>query len=222
MSAEVEIDVANIMRQLSTFKRAAKKGLRRGAQLSSAYIVRDAKKNAPRKTRTLARSIKGKVTTAPGGNAFKVEVGIGTATGGKPLAYARIQDIGGVVRAKRAKKLAFPVHPNLRTKANVSGVTAREFISRPTQFGFLPNSHFFTPASIMAIPIGKQPSIYTTRSGKKVYGVKPERVFARATSVYINGTRYLSDPYDQIRQGGAARILSEAVGKAIQDAQTGQ
>tara|TARA_Y100001938_G_scaffold5646_2_gene7050 strand:- start:8434 stop:9090 length:657 start_codon:yes stop_codon:yes gene_type:complete len=218
MGAKVEVNVAQILNAMTGMKKAVKKGLRAGSKNIGASIVREAKKDVPRKTRTLSRSIKAKVYTQPGGDSFVVVAGIGTATGGEPLAYARIQDIGGVVRAKKAKKLAIPVHRKLKTKAGVGGITARMVIQNPKQFGF--ESTFTTPNAILGRKIGAQGKFKSGPRKGQQKGI--EVLFARKESVYIQPTRYLSDPFERMKRGDAQKILAAAVNRELAKAGQGQ
>lgn len=73
------------------------KASQRAIQNIVAYGVAQAKKNAPRKTGTLQRSITPIQVTGNGGR-------YGTA-----LIYARIQEEGGVIKPKKAKVLRFKI-----------------------------------------------------------------------------------------------------------------
>ena len=203
MPADVEINIGRALKQLTSAKAAVRRGVERGMKDTGAILVREAKQRAPRKTRTLSRSIKAKFVKSPDGDTYGLEYGIGTAVGGEPLVYARIQDLGGVVTAKRAKKLAIPVHPALRTrKAGVSGVTARMVIADPKQFGFA--STFTTEKAILGRKLGVK--------GKKAYEV----LFARKESVKIDRTGYLSDPYYQATTGeGLLNVVRDRVEKQL-------
>jgi hypothetical protein len=148
---------------------------------------------APISTGELRRNIAFKVKFS--GDSGWVEAGVGVGNT-KPLIYAQIQDVGGVIRPKKAQKLAIPVSERLKTASGVGGITARDVISRPEEFGF--KSTFTTATAIL---------------GKKADG-SVEVLFARKSSVKIPGTGYLSRPSMDMESGGAARIIKERLKEA--------
>jgi hypothetical protein len=202
---ELEVDLATLLARIRASQGALIKGVDRGFRQAAAWGARDAKENAPVSTGQLKRQIASKVTRQ--GTAFRLEVGVGVpGTKGEPLVYARIQDVGGIVKPKKAKMLAFPVHKKLKTKkAKVSGLRARDVIEgiktgSPSGFGF--TSYSFTKRAIMGWrPIGGK--------GK----MRGEVLFARASSVYIQATKYLTIPRRQL-EGGRLR---DFIAKNVQD-----
>lgn len=217
MGVKVEINVAQTLGALTRMKKAVRRGIRQGAKDIGKEIVREAKLGVPRKTRTLSRSISSRVDTVPGGDSFVVHAGIGTPVGGKPLVYARIQDIGGVVRAKKAQKLAIPVNRKLKTKSGVGGITARMVIANPKKFGF--ESTWTTKNAILGRKIGARGKFKSGKRKGQQKGV--EVLFARKKSVYIQPTRYLRDPFDRMKRGGARDLIEKAVNKKLAEAMRG-
>ena len=201
----IVINTAAAVKQIAAMKKQVETALLRGSRKLAAAMVRDAKQNAPKSTGDLRRRIRGKVTDLDGAR-YEVTAGVGTGVGGTPLIYARIQDLGGLIRPKTAQKLAIPVHPAFFTKAGVGGVRARDVISKPKSYGF--RSTYTSENAIIGVPnyLNGQP--------------KPEAVvlFIRVESVFIYGNRYLQDARIEGTRKGPAILLAEvnrALGVAI-------
>lgn len=155
-------------------------------------VTRDAIRGAPIKTGELRRRITYN-WEFQGDNGF-VEAGVGVpGTGSEPLIYAEIQDVGGIVRPVKSQKLAIPVWSKFTTASGVSGVSARDVISNPGQWGL--KSTFTRENSILGV----------TEAGETV------TLFARKREVVVPGTRYLSNPADQMERGGALRIIQRKI-----------
>lgn len=92
------------------------------AQAGAMPITTGAKEKAPKKTRTLARSIHAEIVKS---SPKYVEIAIGTN-----LEYASIQEFGGVVKPKQTKFLAIPVSDVARQY-----VSPRNF---PMELTFIP------------------------------------------------------------------------------------
>jgi hypothetical protein len=195
---DLEVDLTSLLARIRASQAALLKGVDRGFRQAAAWGAREAKEGAPVSTGQLRRQITSKVIRQ--GSAFGLEVGVGVpGTKGEPLVYARIQDVGGVVKPKTAKKLAFPVHKKLKTKkARVSGVRARDVIADPQAYGFTNTS--FTKKAIMGWrPVGGK--------GK----MRGEVLFARAESVYVPATKYLTIPRRQLEGGRLRDFIAENV-----------
>ena len=92
---------------------------------------------------------------------------------GTPLIYARIHQEGGVIKARRAKKLAIPASWLTRSLMREEGVTPRKLLDGLKQKGW---KIWFTPSAIMG------------RAGKRG---KKRLLFVRKESVEIPKRRYL-------------------------------
>lgn len=206
-AVELQVDLAPLLTQIKTARRAIRVGVERGMRTAGQWAAREAKEDAPVSTGQLRRSIAAKVTRDE--LRFRLEVGIGVpgVKNSKPLVYARIQDVGGVVEPKPggAKKLAIPVHKKLRTKkARVSGVRARDVL-RGIDTGDNSYSHgFFSYSFTKRAILGWRP---VGGKGK----MRSEVLFARKDSVYIPGTKYLMNPRRDLRGGRLRDFIAASV-----------
>ena len=103
LSATIKIEgTAELDRALSKLEDLAASQYLAQAGMAGALVIQNAAKvKAPRKTRTLSRSIHSEVTSSSRDSAT-VEIGT-------DLEYAAIQEFGGTITAKKGKFLAIPL-----------------------------------------------------------------------------------------------------------------
>jgi hypothetical protein len=88
----------------------------------STRTAREAKKNLARKihsrTGALAGSVGGSALAGPEGIGVEIRAG-GFSSKGQPVPYARVHELGAIIRAKKGRYLAIPIGP-ARTKGGAS------------------------------------------------------------------------------------------------------
>lgn len=206
------VDTKVLMKQIKGVNRAITIGTQKGMQEAMKVTLRDAKQRAPVKSGQLRRSITAKLTKVSAYR-LKFELGVGVPnTKGKPLIYAKIQDVGsgylpgGVVKPKTAKKLAIPFHKKLKTKAGVGGISPRSIIEDPGQIGF---EGTFTSAKAI---------LGWRRVGAKKKK-RTETLFLRRDSVRIKGSKYLTIPYQKLSRTLLREKVAESIKAELQRAQ---
>jgi hypothetical protein len=146
------------------------------------------------RTGNLARSFFRRIERV--GEALVGRVGVDRAK----AIYGRVQELGGVIRPKRAKHLAIPVGAAL-TPSGVARFTAREFMENPEAFGF---RSAFTNERVTAL--------MGVRRNKSI-----EPVFALKDEVTIPAAGYLRKAFTSTRDQIVAD-LREGVRRALRDA----
>lgn len=208
--ASLTVDLSVLLANLRAPREAIVKGVKAGVRDAAAWGLREAKEQAPISTGNLRRNIHAKVTT-PTATSVAMKLGVGVpGTRGKPLVYARIQDVGGVVKPKTARKLAIPVFKRFKTKkARVGGIRARDVLAGidagdpDWSFGF--ESYSFTSRAILG---------WRKRGAKGK--MRSEVLFARASSVYIQGTRYLTTVRRDLEGGRLADFIEAHIRRELQ------
>ena len=175
-----------------------------GIELSGEAAERlKSKTKAP--TGRLSASLKGKVTNEA--NKPVLKVGSLAAPGKPPLPYAKVRDVGGVIRGK--PWLAFPLKDNLKrygrnvvTRAGVVGINAGDMKDSPRQYGF--ESTFIVPGKsksplvVMGVPVGQDKAV---------------AIWALRQSVTQRGYGYLTDTMKK----EAIPTVSEYLGMAFDE-----
>ena len=200
------VDKKLLLKQLKASQTAILRGVKKGVREAMIWGLREAKEGAPVSTGDLKRNSHAKAYDDKKGNVgFTLGVGV-PGTKGKPLIYARIQDIGGLVKPKTAKKLAWPVHKKLRTKAaRVSGIGARHVISKIKGGGYKGFTEYsFTDRAILGWrKIGAK--------GK----TRSEVLFVRASQVYIQATKYLQIPKRDLENRRLRDFIADSISAEI-------
>ena len=99
-------------------------------QRGGATIVREMTPKIPVKTGALRRSVMFDVQD------WTLDVGVGTPSGGRLLAYARMREFGGTIKPTNARYLAFPAPGSpVLTKSGVGGIRARDVFENPSVAG---------------------------------------------------------------------------------------
>ena len=171
-----------LARQLVAIQRGARETVRKAAEVEALRAESTAKgllggaRLTPR-TGHLRRSVQGRAT-------IKSDVPTATLRAGgdrDDVRYARIHDVGGVITPKRGRFLAIPVGAAL----TASGVPR---YSSPRQV-----------AGLRFIPTrGGRAGILVRDVGGR--NARSEVLFRLVRQVRINATRYLSEPFDTLRE----------------------
>jgi hypothetical protein len=138
----------------------------------------------------MRRAVFHEVGTLPGGDSF-ARVGVDI----KKAPQARIQELGGVIRPKRAKHLTIPLKA-AQTANGVARFSARDVIDRPQTFGYVGT---FTHNDVIF--------------GKKADGGF-EPLFALKDQVTIKGVGYLSSTAEE-KKAWVAETINDAAAKAF-------
>lgn len=163
-----------------------------GASLQT-FVVRNklAGQVLARRTGTLARAVFYKVFLE--GEDAVLAIGADAAK----AKYARVQELGGVIRATHSANLAIPLDA-ARTAKGVARMSAREFMKNPEALGF--ESAFVNPKG-------------TAIMGRIGQNIEP--VFALKKQVVLQPRRYLRGTLDD-RKGWILEQLGADVAKAIE------
>lgn len=175
-------------------REAISRGLEEGAKEGETLV----KLNTPVLSGRLQQSIAYAMATAP---ALGFKLGsVRKSDESKPVKYAGIQDVGGTIKPKRGKYLAWPLpsHPGM-TAAGVAGFSAgTRGVSK--QYGI--GKTFVRPSRSgggrLVVIEELKPARYSTAGGTRTLVEKGEYrpLFVLAPSVTLPGSRYFSDVVD--------------------------
>lgn len=125
------------------------------------------------RTGALRRSIAGEVTTKTDG--LRLVLSAGGRTGGQDLRYARLQELGGVIRPVKRKWLTIPM-PAAQTRAGVARGGARSF----PDLRFVPGRDQTTAWLVRDVGRGKTARTELMFKLVRRSEIKPKRYLARA------------------------------------------
>jgi phage gpG-like protein len=114
---QVRVEGEAVWRKFQQAQPRMSAAINRSLRLAVAWVTRDAKLGAPVRSGRLRASIRGRVEQH-----FGSQVGIV----GSNVVYARIQELGGPIRAKHAKYLTIPLDA-ARTPSGVARAPARSW-----------------------------------------------------------------------------------------------